>query len=100
MATTTKEVTTLHLIRSPRARQQLTANAPQGVLPGKGQRPTPHAVRLANALMLEQMLHAGVFQDLNDAIRKLGISRGIVRRLLQMLNQPPDKMVEILNSRY
>lgn len=97
---TIKTRKTLRLVRSPRARYRLTAEPPIDTPAGKGQRPTSRAVRMANALVLEHLLHEGVFQNLGDAMAQLGISRGIVQRLLQMLNQPPAKMVEILNSRY
>lgn len=51
----------------------LQEQLPQPVVQEKGKRPTKRAIRMVNALRLEQMPHAGQFRSLADIRMTYGI---------------------------
>ena len=66
----------------------------------KGHRPSKRAVHLANALMVERMLHNGVFLSVKAAMQALGITRMMRTRLFRALNMPPEEMARMLEETY
>ncbi|MBR4108265.1 MAG: hypothetical protein IKK45_06240 [Akkermansia sp.] len=66
----------------------------------KGKRPTKRAIRMANALRLEQMLHAGQFRSLADIRMTYGITRMVLAKTLDMLDHSPQEIAAILRETY
>ena len=66
----------------------------------KGHRPSKRAVHLANALMVERMLHNGVFPSVEAAMQAFGITRMMRTRLFRALNMPPEEMARVLEETY
>ena len=71
-------VTKLTFALRRNSKSRLTLQAPQPVALEKGKRPTKRAIRMANALRLEQMLHAGQFRSLADIRMTYGITRMVL----------------------
>lgn len=61
-----------------------------------GERPTTAAVRMANALMLEQILGTGAFGNASELARAVGISKDVVSELLAMLDKPVAEIERLL----
>lgn len=78
----------------------LTLQAPQPVALGKGKRPTKRAIRMANALRLEQMLHVRQFRSLADIRMTYGITRMVISKTLDMLDHTPQEIAAILRGTY
>lgn len=66
----------------------------------KGQRPTKRAIRLANAIMLEKKLAAMGTRSLRQASEQLGVSTGVLRRVLRMLALTPEEMQREIFATY
>lgn len=66
----------------------------------KGHRPSKRAVHLANALMVERMLHDGVFPSVEAAMQSLGITRMMRPRLFRALDMSPEEMARVLEETY
>lgn len=62
----------------------------------RGERPTPRAICLANALRIEELLGAGVFSSPADMARALGLSRSLIYDRLSLLNLPPAEIERVL----
>lgn len=58
--------------------------------------PSTRAIRLANAILLEQILETGHFRSPAALAEKIGISRSLISELLSLLDMPPDQMEKIL----
>ncbi len=54
--------------------------------------PTTDAIRMANAIMLEKILGTGRFRSPAALAKKLGISRSVFSKLLNLLNLPPAEI--------
>ena len=65
-----------------------------------GCRPTKRAIRMANALVLEQKLHAGESRSLTDVCDTFGITRMVLSKTLDMLDHPPEEISAILRKTY
>ncbi len=65
-----------------------------------GNRPTKRAIRMANALVLEQKLHAGAFRSLTDVCDTFGITRMVLSKTLDMLDHTPEEISSILRETY
>lgn len=73
------------------------SSAAPALLPQQpGERPTTAAVRMANALMLEQILGTGAFGNASELARAVGISKDVVSELLALLDTPVAEMERIL----
>ncbi len=59
-------------------------------------RPTNDAVRMANALLLEQVLGTGQFKNASRLATQIGISKNVVSELLSMLNKPVAEIERLL----
>ena len=55
---------------------------------------------MANALRLEQMLHAGQFRSLADIRMTYGITRMVLAKTLDMLDHTPEEIAAILRETY
>lgn len=77
-----------------RRKTALDTMAEGALLPGE--RPTTAAVRMANALMLEQILGTGAFGNASELARAIGISKDVVSELLALLDTPVAEMERIL----
>lgn len=66
----------------------------------KGKRPSKRAIRVANALMLENMLMRGVFPSVEAAMAALGITRFMRTHYFRVLQMPPDEMARVLAETY
>lgn len=66
----------------------------------KGKRPTKRAVRLANALLLEDMLMRGVFPSVEAAMERFGITRFMRTHYFRVLQTPPEEMARVLAETY
>lgn len=66
----------------------------------KGHRPSKRAVHLANALMVERMLHDATFPSVEAAMRALGITRMMRTRLFRALDMSPEEMARVLAETY
>ncbi len=62
----------------------------------RGKRPSRKAIRMANAIKLEQVLESGRFKSIREAAQRCGISRNTAAELLNMLNQSPEEIETIL----
>lgn len=58
--------------------------------------PTNRAIKMANALLLEEYLTTGEYGSTSQFARQLGVSHTHVNRMLSMLNLPPDEIERIL----
>ena len=59
-------------------------------------RPTNDAVRMANAILLEQVLATGEYENASELARAVGISKNVVSDLLAMLNKPVREIERLL----
>lgn len=59
-------------------------------------RPTNDAVRMANAILLEQVLATGEYKNASELARAVGISKSVVSELLSMLNKPVKEIERLL----
>ena len=98
MRTTSTEVIKLALRRNSKSRLVLTEPEPPSLK--MGNRPTKRAIRMANALVLEQKLHAGVFRSLADIRMTYGITRMVLAKTLDMLDHTPEEIASILREIY
>lgn len=55
---------------------------------------------MANALRLEQMLHAGDFRSLTDVCDTFDITRMVLSKTLDMLDHSPQEIAAILRETY
>ena len=62
----------------------------------KGAIPTTRAIRMANAILLEQILGTGEFASPAAFAKMIGVSRKLISELLAMLNQSPAEIEKIL----
>ncbi len=96
MRSTSTEVIKLALRRNSRSR--LVYAQPKLPSQKKGNRPTKRAIRMANALVLEQMLHVGQFRSLADIRMTYGITRMVLAKALDMLDHTPEEITAILRE--
>lgn len=61
-----------------------------------GAQPTMRAIRMANAILLEQVLGTGQFRSPAELAKCIGVSRKLISDLLAMLNQSPAEIEKIL----
>ena len=92
------EVIKLALRRNSKSRLVLTEPEPPSLK--MGNRPTKRAIRMANALVLEQKLHAGEFRSLTDVCDTFGITRMVLSKTLDMLDHTPEEISSILRETY
>ena len=98
MRTTSTEVIKLALRRNSKSRLVLTEPEPPSLK--MGNRPTKRAIRMANALVLEQKLHVGEFRSLTDVCDTFGITRMVLSKTLDMLDHTPEEISSILRETY
>lgn len=96
MQPTSTETIKLALRRNSKSRLVLTEPEPPSLK--KGNRPTKRAIRMANALVLEQMLHAGQFRSLADIRMTYGITRMVLATPHDMLDHTPQEITTILRE--
>ena len=65
-----------------------------------GDRPTSRAIRMANALMLEQLLGTGQFASASELARCIGIQKHLLSDLLALLNMPVKEIERWLFETY
>ena len=65
-----------------------------------GNHPTKRTIRMANALVLEHKLHAGDFRSLTDVCDTFGITRMVLSKTLDMLDNTPEEIATILRKTY
>lgn len=65
-----------------------------------GNRPTSRAIRMANALMLEQLLGTGQFASASELARCIGIQKHLLSDLLALLNMPVPEIEKWLFETY
>lgn len=65
-----------------------------------GNRPTIRAIRMANALMLEQLLGTGQFASASELARCIGIQKHLLSDLLALLNMPVKEIERWLFETY
>ena len=65
-----------------------------------GNRPTSRAIRMANALMLEQLLGTGQFASASELARCIGIQKHLLSDLLALLNMPVAEIERWLFETY
>ena len=65
-----------------------------------GDRPTSRAIRMANALMLEQLLGTGQFASASELARCIGIQKHLLSDLLALLNMPVAEIERWLFETY
>ena len=58
--------------------------------------PTNRAIKMANALILEEYLTSGQYGSTSQFAKQIGVSHTHMNRLLNMLNLPPDEIERIL----
>lgn len=58
--------------------------------------PSTNAIRMANALRIEEILGTGQFRSASDLARKMGVSRKLMSDLLGMLNLPVEEIERLL----
>lgn len=66
----------------------------------KGERISKRALRMANAIVLEELLMEGRFENIGEALKYLGISRYIWKDCAAMLNLPPEEITRILFKKF
>lgn len=98
MRTTSTEVIKLALRRNSKSHLVLTEPEPPSLK--MDNRPTKRAIRMANALVLEQNLHAGEFRSLTDVCDTFGITRMVLSKTLDMLDHTPEEISSILRETY
>ena len=98
MRSTSTKTVKLALRRNSKSRLVLTQPKPPSMK--KGNSPTKRANRMANALVLEQMLHAGQFRSLADIRMTFGITRMVLSKTLDMLDHTPEEISTILRETY
>ncbi|MDO4817057.1 MAG: hypothetical protein Q3986_01355 [Akkermansia sp.] len=59
-------------------------------------RPTNDAVRMANALLLEQVLATGEYMNASRLATQIGVSKNVLSDLLAMLNKPVREIERLL----
>ena len=59
-------------------------------------RPTNDAVRMANAILLEQVLATGEYKNASRLATQIGVSKSVVSELLSMLNKPVKEIERLL----
>ncbi len=96
MQPTSTETIKLALRLNSKSRLVLTQPKPPSLK--KGCRPTKRAIRMANALVLEQMLHAGQFRSLADIRMTYGITRMVLATPHDMLDHTPQEISSILRE--
>ena len=84
--------------RNSKSRLVLTEPEPPSLK--KGNRPTKRAIRMANALVLEQKLHSGEFRSLTDVCDTFGITCMVLSKTLDMLDHTPEEISDILRETY
>ena len=65
-----------------------------------GNRPTSRAIRMANALMLEQLLGTGQFASASELARCIGVQKHLLSDLLALLNMPVPEIEKWLFETY
>ena len=65
-----------------------------------GNRPTSRAIRMANALMLEQLLGTGQFASASELARCIGVQKHLLSDLLALLNMPVAEIERWLFETY
>ncbi|MBQ3526601.1 MAG: hypothetical protein IJA63_10030 [Akkermansia sp.] len=65
-----------------------------------GNRPTSRAIRMSNALMLEQLLGTGQFASSSELARCIGIQKHLLSDLLALLNMPVKEIERWLFETY
>lgn len=65
-----------------------------------GNSPTSRTIRMANALMLEQLLGTGQFASASELARCIGIQKHLLRDLLALLNMPVKEIERWLFETY
>ena len=98
MRPTSTETVKIALRRNSQSR--LVFKEPEPPSLKKGSRPTKRAIRMANALVLEQKLHSGAFRSLTDVCDTFGITRMVLSKTLDMLDHTPEEIVAILRETY
>lgn len=93
-------VTKLTFALRRNSKSRLTLQAPQPVALEKGKRPTKRAIRMANALVLEQKLHSGELRSVTDVCDTFGITRMVLSKTLDMLDHTPQEISSILRETY
>lgn len=58
--------------------------------------PTNRAIKMANAIILEEYLTSGKYGSASKCAEMLGVSQPTVTGMLNMLNLPPDEIERIL----
>ena len=58
--------------------------------------PTNRAIKMANAMLLEEYLTTGEYGSTSQFAQQIGVSHTHLNRLLNMLNLPPDEIERIL----
>ena len=58
--------------------------------------PTNDAVRMANAILLEQVLATGEYKNASRLATQIGVSKNVLSDLLAMLNKPVAEMERVL----
>lgn len=96
MQPTSTETVKLALRRNSKSRLVLTEPEPPSLK--RGNRPAKRAIRMANALVLEQMLHAGQFRSLADIRMTYGITRMVLATPHDMLDHTPEEITAILRE--
>lgn len=96
MRSTSTEVIKLALRRNSKSRLVLTEPEPPSLK--KGNRPTKRAIRMANALVLEQKLHSGELRSLADIRMTYGITCMVLSKTLDMLDHTPEEISAILRE--
>ncbi len=82
------------------SKSRLVLTQPKPPSQKKGNRPTKRAILMANAFVLEQMLHAGQFRSLTDVCDTFGITRMVLSKTLDMLDHTPEEISAILRETY
>ena len=59
-------------------------------------RPTNDAVRMANAILLEQVLATGEYKNASRLATQIGVSKNVLSDLLAMLNKPVKEIERLL----
>ena len=59
-------------------------------------RPINDAVRMANAILLEQVLATGEYKNASRLATQIGVSKNVLSDLLAMLNKPVREIERLL----
>ena len=98
MQPTSTETIKLALRRNSKSRLVFTEPEPPSLK--MGNRPTKRAIRMANALVLEQKLHSGELRSVTDVCDTFGITRVVLSKTLDMLDHSPEEIATILRETY